>query len=245
MPRIPRLRIVIEPQPQTGAWNMAVDEALLESAVHPGTATLRWYQWSEPTVSLGYFQRSAEFDQDQILGKLPVVRRLTGGGAILHDDELTYSISLPASQTLFSQPQELYDIVHGAICHALRNLGFPVIARGKTVKQTDEPLLCFQRQDAHDVVLNCRKVLGSAQRRRHGAIMEHGSLIRQASKLAPQIPGLFDLCQSPLPTNFAEILNESVAAAIAENWVAEPLSAVEISRALEFSENTVKNVRSR
>ena len=224
---------------------MAVDEVLLESAVNPGTATLRWYQWAEPTVSLGYFQRSEEFYRDPILGQLPVVRRLTGGGAILHDDELTYSISLPASQTLFSQPHELYDIVHGAICHALKSLGFPVIARGTTVKQSEEPLLCFQRQDSHDVVLNRCKVLGSAQRRRHGAIMEHGSLIRRASKLAMQIPGLSDLCDCQLPGNLAEILNESVAVAIAETWVHEPLSAVEVSRALVFSENTVKNVRSR
>lgn len=224
---------------------MAVDEALLQSAVSAGTATLRWYQWSEPTVSLGYFQQWSDFDQNPVLRHLPVVRRLTGGGAILHDDELTYSVGLPASQTLFSQPHELYDIVHEAICNGLRRLGFPVLARGTTFKQSTEPLLCFQRKDAHDIVLNDCKVLGSAQRRRQGAIMEHGSLIRRASEQTPQISGLLDLCACPLPENLSEILNESVASAIAETWSFAPLSDGEVVLAKELCENAVKNVRSR
>lgn len=224
---------------------MAVDEALLESAVSPGMATLRWYRWCEPTVSLGYFQRSADFFQDPTLGRLAVVRRLTGGGAILHDDELTYSVSLPSTQAVFSQPHELYDIIHGAICNGLRRLGFPVFARGTTFKLQDEPLLCFQRKDAHDIVLNGCKVLGSAQRRRQGAIMQHGSLIRRASKLATQIPGLVELCPSHLPPNLAEILNESVVASIADSWAIEPLSEREIVLAQDLCENAMKNVRSR
>ena len=66
---------------------MAVDEVLLETAISANLATLRWYQWEEATVSLGYFQKSADLSNDPVLSRLPVVRRLSGGGAIIHDDE--------------------------------------------------------------------------------------------------------------------------------------------------------------
>ncbi|WP_157606281.1 lipoate--protein ligase family protein [Schlesneria paludicola] len=229
MSRLPYLRVLIDPVASSGAWNMAVDEALLESAITDNVATLRWYQWREPTVSLGYFQKSADLvDNDSIAG-LPVVRRLTGGGAILHDNELTYSICLPASQSLFAQPHELYDIVHLAIIGSLRQLDFPVTLRGSTWKRPDEPLLCFQRQDAHDVTLNGQKILGSAQRRRRGAIMEHGSLIRKSSEHAPQILGLQDLISVSLPENLATILTVSVADAVAEAWSIGNLTESEIA----------------
>lgn len=234
MPRLSHLRVMIDPVANSGAWNMAVDEALLESAISENMATLRWYRWREPTVSLGYFQKSAELGDNDTLANLPVVRRLTGGGAILHDDELTYSLCLPASQTLFGQPHELYDIVHLAIIAGLDQLGFPVTLRGSTWKRPDEPLLCFQRQDAHDVTLEGKKVLGSAQRRRRGAIMEHGSLIRKSSPHAKQILGLQDLISLPLPENLADLLTVPVADAVADAWSLGNLTESEIALCQNF-----------
>lgn len=231
MPRIPRLRVIIETEPHSGEWNMAVDEALLETAIASNVATLRWYQWSEPTISLGYFQKLADVNNDAVLSQLPIVRRLSGGGAILHDDELTYSISLPASQRLFQLPQQLYDIVHQGAVRGLQQFGFPVSFREKSMKQMVEPLMCFQRQDIHDLVLSGQKILGSAQRRRHGAIMQHGSLIRRASALAPQIPGLTDLCPLPIPEDLAEILSMQIAEGIAESFVVESMTDTEIEMA--------------
>src|SRR5262249_20087454 len=78
-----------------GATNMAADEVLLEGAV-AGTAALRFYGWSEPTLSLGYFQPESERHTDAQLSPLPVVRRATGGSALVHDHELTYALALPA-----------------------------------------------------------------------------------------------------------------------------------------------------
>ena len=220
---------------------MAVDEVLLESAISGNVATLRWYEWCEPTISLGYFQKASDLLGDATIATLPAVRRLTGGGAILHDDELTYSLCLPASQTLFQQPHELYDIVHLAIVSALRQLDFPVSLRGSTWKRPDEPLLCFQRQDSHDVVLDGQKILGSAQRRRRGAIMEHGSLIRRASPRAKQIPGLSDLFPAVLPDNFTKTITVSVAEAIADSWSFGELTDPELALCrklkLEYSSN--------
>ena len=82
---------------------MGVDEALLMDAVENGVATLRFYQWSEPTLSLGYFQRYADREQHTASRNCAVVRRQTGGGAILHDRELTYSLALPANHRIGSQ----------------------------------------------------------------------------------------------------------------------------------------------
>jgi lipoyl(octanoyl) transferase len=231
MPLFPKLRVIIESEPHTGQWNMAVDEALLETAISAEVATLRWYQWNEPTISLGYFQKYADLSQDTVLSPLPRVRRLSGGGAILHDDEVTYCLTLPASQLLFRQPHELYRIVHSALIAGLGQLGFPAMARGTTVKRPDEPLLCFQRQDEHDLIVAGKKILGSAQRRRRGAIMQHGSLICRASRLTKDLPGLVDLCELEIPENLVPTLAECVAKTIADSWSIGSLTQTEIETA--------------
>jgi hypothetical protein len=100
------IRLIIDP-PQNGAWNMAVDEALLLDAIEDGSATLRFYQWSEPTLSLGYFQRYADRNQHHASRNCAIVRRQSGGGAILHDRELTYSLVLPPGHPLGRNPNGL------------------------------------------------------------------------------------------------------------------------------------------
>ena len=218
----------METEPQSGAWNMAVDEVLLETAISENVATLRWYQWKEATVSLGYFQKSADLGNDPILSRLPAVRRLTGGGAIVHDEEMTYCIALPSRQKLIEKPEELYDLVHRPLMDALRELGVPISLRGKTLKKVDEPLLCFQRQDSHDLVSGDFKVLGSAQRRRRGAILQHGSLIRHRSVLAPHLPGFADLCTVNLPADLPQILAIRLAESISDSWMLANLSDKEL-----------------
>jgi len=245
MQRLPQLRVIIETEPCSGEWNMAVDEALLETAISTGQATLRWYRWEQPSVSLGYFQKFDELATDPMMSQLPVVRRLTGGGAILHDNEWTYSVVLPANQRLFDQPPQLYDIIHGAVVAGLNDLGVPVSFRGTTLKRSDEPLLCFQRQDSHDVTLHGRKVLGSAQRRRRGAILQHGSLLIVASRLAKEVPGLTDLCRITLPENLPEVLASRVVTTIAESSQSGLLSAAESNLAMRLSQEQVANVRLR
>lgn len=215
MTLLPDLRVIIEPNPQSGATNMAVDEMMLERAIADNIATLRWYEWKEPTVSLGYFQNESELESDPLLMNLPAVRRLTGGGAIVHDGDLTYSIALPASQKLFAKPEELYDLIHNSVAATLQSIQVPARLRGQTVKKAHEPLLCFQRQDSHDIVLKGFKILGSAQRRRRGAILQHGSLIRCRSPFAPHIPGIAELCTTETPLNLTSLLSHSVAKSIA------------------------------
>ncbi len=112
------LRVLLDP-PYGGAWNMAFDEALLEHAPLSGP-TLRLYRWAMPTLSLGYFQRYEDRHHHQASLSCPVVRRPSGGGAILHDRELTYALVLPTEHHLASRPVALYSAVHQALVSALK-----------------------------------------------------------------------------------------------------------------------------
>ena len=102
---------------------MAVDEMLLERAQEQAAACLRFYGWSEPTLSLGYFQTYADRQEHPPSLPCAAVRRLTGGGAILHDAELTYSIVLPGTHPLAARRDELYQAVHGCLIEALGHFG--------------------------------------------------------------------------------------------------------------------------
>lgn len=221
-------RVIVETRPHSGVWNMAVDEALLEAAVEAGECALRFYRWSEPTVSLGYFQKPEEAAVDPLLTGLPIVPRLSGGGAILHHHEWTYSIALPPGHPLGRVPVELYDRIHHAVIAWLQSEGVPALLRRDSdalsqagspdplatrvfVDEADaaahgnsslerrarEPFLCFGRGDPRDIVLKGYKILGSAQRRRRGAILQHGSLLLRGSPFAPQFPGLLELSNRP------------------------------------------------
>jgi lipoate-protein ligase A len=208
-----QVRIFRDP-PCPGTWNMALDEALLHRAAGSGTATLRFYEWDEPTLSLGYFQRYAERASHGASGDCAVVRRATGGGAILHDRELTYSIVLPASHRLSRRAGDLYRAVHESIvavlselgvkarlasCQADKIVGTEAAASGcsapvnRVPGEWAEPLLCFARRCPGDILVGDTKVAGSAQRRRRGAVLQHGSILIARSRFAPELPGINDI----------------------------------------------------
>jgi len=192
---------IIHDEASEGAWNMSVDEALLESAAL-GTATLRFYRWLRPTLSLGYFQRIADRHSHPPSAQLPVVRRSTGGGAIVHDQELTYSIAMPAASfRSASATRQLYEIVHRAAIEVLIQLGVPARLWSDTSvhKPKHEPFLCFQRRAIGDVVADNKKILGSAQRRSRGALLQHGSLLMRNSVAAPEIDGFEAWLEKSIP----------------------------------------------
>lgn len=244
---LPECRLIIEETPRSGAWNMGLDEALLESAMDSGRGTLRWYRWEHATASLGYFQGHAELALNPRLAGLPVVRRLSGGGTIVHEHEWTYCLVLPPAQRLVHQPHELYELVHGEIVAGLAAAGFAVRMRGETQQAVREPLLCFARQDARDVVSGDWKVLGSAQRRRKGALLQHGSLNLRAPSAAPQHPGLEDL--HPQRDAVSTALIAGIAARIcrkvAEQCVAESWLPGEWESAARLAAEQAQRVRER
>lgn len=242
MTKLPHLRILLDDEPQSGAWNMAVDEVLLETAIARGVATLRFYRWREPTASLGYFQREADFLAETRFANLPAVRRLSGGGTLIHDHELTYSLILPTSQRLIERPMELYDIVHEAFIEVFRRRGIVIRQRGSSVHRRTEPLLCFAREDEHDLMLFGRKVLGSAQRRRRGAILQHGGLILGVSPAVPELPGLGDLCPGIGLNGLETDLVSQVASTISESNVGDRLSTEELVRVLLLSSESYSSL---
>jgi lipoate-protein ligase A len=206
--------------------NMALDEALLAGAVD--TAVLRIYQWSPATLSLGYFQRAADREQHEASRECDLVRRPSGGGAILHDRELTYCLVLPASVAVTQPHMHWYYSVHRALIEALRRVGIVhQIAAQKldaqmlsdahsTDTSASEPFLCFQRRAIGDVLLGEHKIAGSAQRRRGGAILQHGSVLLARSPHAPELPGLSDLLEFPIDfAALAEAFAQETAAALA------------------------------
>lgn len=187
-----RLHVLIDPA-LDGATNMARDEHLLHSA-HFVPAALRIYRWSPPTISLGYFQRFAD------IGALPadvrdlaVVRRPTGGGAILHDREITYCLvvgdSLPIAR---AAPVELYRLVHERWRKVLHADGIHTeLAADHLPMPTPRsgPFFCFEKPGRTDLLLAGGKLLGSAQRRIPGRVLQHGSLLLEQRFLShPGVP---------------------------------------------------------
>jgi lipoate-protein ligase A len=176
----------------SGYANMARDETLLRSALERGEASLRFYTWSEPTLSLGYFQSHAERQNNPLLTDVAWVRRPTGGDAILHHHEITYALALPAGSPWHNSESWICRM-HHAIAAALATLG--VASRLVVCGEEDRtgPLLCFRHQTPGDVLISGNKIVGSAQRRPHGAMMQHGSVLLQRSPFAPALPGIHEL----------------------------------------------------
>ncbi len=188
-------KLIVDP-PLPGAWNMAVDEMLLDWSAEQGGCCWRFYEWSEPTVSLGYFQPYAGRWQHAASGACAAVRRLTGGGAIVHDRELTYSVVLPSSHPLAVDRDALYEAAHATLIEVLGHWGIEALMHpGNGVAAADEPFLCFQRRAPGDVVVGHTKITGSAQRRRRGAVLQHGSVLLHRSLSAPELAGLGELIE--------------------------------------------------
>lgn len=189
-----KARLIID-KPREGGMNMAIDQAILETTAGTGQPTLRFYRWSPATLSLGYFQKFADREQHAASKECPIIRRASGGGAIVHDNELTYSLCLATKGSIAKANAELYDIVHIAIRAALAKQGIAVelyeSPEGEAVKASKtDPFLCFERRAVGDIICDGAKVGGSAQRRLKNALIQHGSLLLSQTDVSPELPGL-------------------------------------------------------
>jgi lipoate-protein ligase A len=230
------VRLIVD-SGQPGDWNMAVDESLLQSAA-TGLTTLRFYEWSAPTLSLGYFQEYGQRQQHLASRNCACVRRSSGGGAILHDHELTYSFTMPAAGRGSSKGESVYDLFHGALVRALAHWS----VQAGLCQESDEcrgvvppPFLCFERRARGDVLIGKRKVCGSAQRRSRGALLQHGSVILERSACAPEIQGIAEIAGRQLSSrDLAEAWRVEISAATGACWYAGELTGVEREQAQEI-----------
>jgi lipoate-protein ligase A len=176
---------------------MALDEALLHRARESGQAVLRVYSWSAPTLSLGRNQRADgmyDLSRAKTMG-VDIVRRPTGGRAVLHHREITYSVTAPVSETTL---RESYEQINRLLVTALRTLGVPVSVAGNTERSPlPDGSPCFEVPTVGELTFRGRKLVGSAQWREDGALLQHGSilidddqsLIGELSRTAPAMTG--------------------------------------------------------
>jgi lipoyl(octanoyl) transferase len=173
----PAWKLLLSP-PRRGAENMAIDAALLARAKTSGEAVLRVYAWSRPTLSLGRNQRALgvyDPERARALG-VDIVRRMTGGRALLHDHEVTYSIT--AATTDGSSLRDSYAAINRILLRALHIMAVPATAAAPT-RRTPPPASapCFELPAAGEIVLGDRKLVGSAQVRDEGSLLQHGSIL--------------------------------------------------------------------
>ena len=173
-------RLIIDDQPRSGAANMAMDQALAEAAAAGDSPpTLRFYRWQPPAVSLGRHQPMTDVDADvvQQLG-YEIVRRPTGGRAILHTDELTYAVTAAADEPRVSGSlMDAYLRLSNALLNGLQRVGLHADkAAGNVRAGPNVSAACFEVPSAYEITANGRKLIGSAQSRRAGYVLQHGSL---------------------------------------------------------------------
>jgi lipoate-protein ligase A len=172
-------RLLITP-PARGAWNMALDESILE---HIGRGesipTLRLYAWTPACLSLGHAQPFADVDMTRLKQHgWEVVRRATGGRAILHTDELTYSVITPADEPhVEGSVLESYNRLAQALLFAVKSLEIPVeMKEGKADNGGTPNPVCFEVPSTYEITVNGKKLIGSAQARKKEGVLQHGSL---------------------------------------------------------------------
>ena len=172
------LTVYRDTTPRSAATNMAIDEAVLETAVVP---SIRFYRWCSPALSFGYFGRFS--DVAIYAAERDLVRRWTGGGIVLHGDDLTYSVMIPASDPAFSESSIwIYEKIHRALADALNRVGERAVLAGsarcadRTSQHGVATSNCFTNPVRADVMMDGRKIAGAAQRRTRRGLLQQGSI---------------------------------------------------------------------
>jgi lipoate-protein ligase A len=189
-----RWRLLLSP-PMSGPDNMALDEALMARARRTGETVLRVYSWSRPTLSLGRHQRARGLYDEGALHRTAadVVRRPTGGRALLHHREVTYSVAAPLHED--EGVALVYARINALLADALNALGVSVEPAAPTTRAARPGATpCFAEPAAGELVLGGRKLVGSAQWRDDGALLQHGSILVDDDQVA-----LPDLMREPGP----------------------------------------------
>lgn len=187
---------IITQQANHAFFNMALDEAILEAVKQRlSPPTLRFYLWEKPSVSIGFFQKISEINTDYCSRQgYPVVRRLTGGRAILHDSELTYSLSTRTDSAPFKGTLiDNYTVISNALISGLEDFGLTArMSFDKKRHLNSRNPSCFRSMSFGEVTVEGKKIIGSAQKRYKDSFMQHGSIVLtfDTESLKNVLPGL-------------------------------------------------------
>ena len=220
--------LLLRDGPGKPAWNMALDEALLSAAESEGLCALRLYTWDPPALSFGRNEPALRrYDRGAILARgLATVRRPTGGRAVWHDRELTYSVSAPAAA--LGSLRESYRVIHDLLAAALRSLGASVILAADRPAAGVGAGACFASAAGGEVMTAAGgKVVGSAQVRAGSAFLQHGSILLSADQGVvaaltrgaaehPHATGLVELVPAERAT--ADAVADAVALEASRRW---------------------------
>lgn len=212
-------RLLVSP-PLPGALNMAIDHMLLETYAAASRPTLRFYQWTPPCLSLGLAQRLKRDVNLEVCTRLgiDVVRRQTGGRAILHDREVTYALVMPINHPLIGGRgvAQSYRAISEALCIGLIQLGIAVDLASRPDPGQAKSAACFDIPSDYEITVGGRKLVGSAQARQHGVLLQHGSILLHAD-----VDQMVEVLRLP-PTLGADMLAQRLTAL--NEMVATPLS---------------------
>jgi lipoate-protein ligase A len=188
-----------------GALNMAIDEALLQGhALGLSPPTLRFYQWQPPAVSIGYFQQPEDINLSlcRALG-FDAVRRPTGGRAVLHQNDLTYSLVAGTGEGMPSSLPEAYHLICRGLLAGLRLLGIEA-KMGREKPIGPPPELCFLQTSVGDILCQGKKILGNAQMWKGSSLLQHGSLLLEDQKETwANLLGIFPELKGPFTAELA------------------------------------------
>lgn len=229
-------------------YNMAMDEALLNfvsrGEIDP---VIRFYTWNPATLSIGYFQRlQKEIDIEKVNEKgFGLVRRQTGGRGVLHDKELTYSVIVPESHpNMPSTITEAYRVISQGLLEGFKNLGFETYFAVPRSKEDREKLkqprssVCFDAPSWYELVVEGRKIAGSAQTRQKGVILQHGSILQDID-----IDELFDMFIFKNDRLKAKMKEAFVEKAVAINDISDThITLSEMEKAFEEGFKTGLNI---
>ena len=165
--------LLIESGPAEPAYNMALDEALLENSAAINRPILRFYDWTQPCATFGYSQKITELEIATPLR--PLIRRCTGGGLVPHDGDWTYSLTFPKDHDWTALPAtESYRRLHAILQAAFQSIGMKTTLADCC--RRPKPGECFEGHELHDLLWNSKKIAGAAQRRTRFGLLIQGSV---------------------------------------------------------------------
>ena len=209
--------------PAAGTYNMALDEALMRISQRTGDAYFRLYGWDSPTLSLGRNQRARGHYDLVAARRLGVgfVRRPTGGRALLHHREITYSVAMPARSA--ARAAEAYAFINEVLLDGLKAMGVSASRATGTTHLPPGLRPCFDAPSAHEIVIDERKLIGSAQWRHGDALLQHGSiLVRDDQSMIPQLM-LERLAAAPVAATLHDALGREPSIGEAAGFMREAL----------------------